>query len=303
MILTAEEYAKGFIDFDADIPDGCSVEVWTATSDSTESAPEYAGPYTDPLGSKVQSPPKQYIALRVKLNRGDDVYKSPVIRKIRWERNGQTFIYLMPTGNVGPPGGLTLGRDYGISYRLLFRPKQAVWTEPFVIIDHSVRVHLWKDGIKGNLVSGFDEIKLNLDENEIVEGMVEETTFDGDVVEVLATVQNEDETQGKEVAKTIVESVVGMLALSFGEQILGEKLSEEYFFSSPGGEEGEIPIPFKYQRELTVSEPLVNGANVALGSLKESPIFVSVSAALRWYTKGLESTSPVDAFISYFVGL
>ncbi len=106
MILTAEEYAKGFIDFDADIPDGCSVEIWSATSDSTEEAPEYLGPYTDPLGSKVLSLPKQYMSLRLELKRGDDKFATPVVRKIRWERNGQTFIYSMPAGNVGPPGGV-----------------------------------------------------------------------------------------------------------------------------------------------------------------------------------------------------
>jgi hypothetical protein len=35
LILTAQEYAKGFIDFDAVLPDGTSVELWTMTADQT----------------------------------------------------------------------------------------------------------------------------------------------------------------------------------------------------------------------------------------------------------------------------
>ena len=36
LILTAEEYARGFIDFDAVLPQVCTVELWTRTADGPE---------------------------------------------------------------------------------------------------------------------------------------------------------------------------------------------------------------------------------------------------------------------------
>ena len=52
MILTAEEYARGFIDFDAILPEGCTVELWTRTADhlgeETEWAPMSCPPKTGP---------------------------------------------------------------------------------------------------------------------------------------------------------------------------------------------------------------------------------------------------------------
>ncbi len=77
MILTAEEYARGFIDFDAVLPQGCTVELWTRTTDGPEDEGEWAGPYSTPEGSKVLSPPKPYMQLGVGLKRGDDPTKTP----------------------------------------------------------------------------------------------------------------------------------------------------------------------------------------------------------------------------------
>jgi len=120
LILTAEDYARGFIDFDADLPEGCVVELWTRAADQPENDTEWDGPYSTPGGAKVLSQPKPYIQLRVELRRGEDPTKTPVLKKVRWERDGQTFIWPGPIGFNGPPGPLSLGRDYGVSYRVVF---------------------------------------------------------------------------------------------------------------------------------------------------------------------------------------
>jgi len=65
LLLTAEEYARGFIDFDAVLPKGCTVELWTRTSDQSGEETEWTGPYSTPEGAKVLSPPKLYMQLRV----------------------------------------------------------------------------------------------------------------------------------------------------------------------------------------------------------------------------------------------
>jgi len=83
LILTAEEYARGFIDFDAVLPEGCAVELWTRTTDEPGEEAEWTGPYSTPEGAKVLSPPKPSIQLRVELKRGDDPTKTPILNKVR----------------------------------------------------------------------------------------------------------------------------------------------------------------------------------------------------------------------------
>lgn len=303
MILTTEEYERGIIDFDAVLPEGCTVELWTRTADQPGDETEWAGPYSTPEGTKVLSPPKTYMQLCVGLKRGDDPTKTPILNKVRWECDGKTYIWPGPMGFDGPPGPLSLGRDYGVSYRLAFRPQRATWSEPFVIIGSTVRIRFWKGGIKGHQISGFHDAEPTAEGTFSVEGTVEEIEAEGDIVEVLVTIPGNNEEQTREAAKTQVESVIGLLGLCFGEQILGQPIFADYYFSSATGEQGDIPVPVKHLLELTINKNLAPFVDEALTGLRESPIGRSIGMALRWYAAGIGSESPVDAFISYFVGL
>jgi hypothetical protein len=307
LILTAEEYARGFIDFDADLPESCTVELWTKSADQPGEEAEWTGPYSTPEGAKVLSPPKEYIQLKVGLHTKDPT-KSPVLKKVRWERDGNTAIWPGPTGYFyGPPGPLSLGRDYGISYRLVFRPQRAVWPEPLVVITHQARVRFCKGGIKAFKISGFRHAEPTPEGTFSVEGAVEEVEVKGDVVEVLVTVPSDDEKQAKEEAKAQVESIVGLLALCFGEQISGEPVSADYFpdyyKSTAKGEGGHVPFSVKHLLEVSIDKNSALSFDAALAKLYESPIVDSINMALRWYTVGLSDESPVDAYIAYFIGL
>jgi len=130
-----------------------------------------------------------------------------------------------------------------------------------------------------------------------------EVEAEGDVVEVLATIPGNYEEQSKELAKNHVESVIGLLALCFGEQILGEPIFAEYYFSSATGEQGDIHVPVKHLVELSIDKDLASVADEPVVNLYNSTIGPSIGMALRWYAAGLNSGSPVDAYISYFVGL
>jgi len=306
LILTAEEYARGFIDFDATLPDGCSIELRTKTADQPGEESEWTGPYSTPEGAKVLSQPMRYMQLHIGLHTKDQT-KSPVLKKVRWERDGITFIWPGPNGFNGPPGPLSLGRDYGISYRLVFKPQRATWPEPFVVITHKARVRFWKGGIKAFDISGFRYAEPTPEGTFSVEGAVEEVEVEGDVVEVLVTVPNGDEKQAQEEAKAQVESIVGLLALCFGEQILGESISAnyypDYYNSTAKGENGTIAFPVKHLLKLSIDENSALPFDEALAGLYESPIVDSINMALRWYAVGLRNESPVDAYIAYFVGL
>jgi len=304
MILTSEEYSRGFIDFDAELPEGCAVNLWTETTDDpAKTNNEWTGPYSIPTGCKVLSPPKQNMRLRIELKRGDDPSKTPVLKRVRWERDGKTFIWPGAQGFNGPPAIKVLGRDYGCSYRLVFRPSKASLSEPFVLINQTVRVRFSKGQIEGYEILGFQDETPNPDGTSSVEGSVNEVKKEGDFIEVLATVLADDENTGKELAKTQVESIAGLLSLCFGEQILGEIVFEDYFFSSTSTEQGEVCIPIKQLTAQTVSVETASVTEMSLAKLVESTISTAIGLALRWYAKGLAYKSPVDQFIAYFIGL
>ena len=124
MILSEDEYKKGFIDFDANLPIGTSVEVWTRTAEHPQEDTAWEGPYTQPTGSKVHSSLNDLMQLSIGLHTSDP-HLTPVLKKVRWERDGLTSIWPGSSGFNGPPRLLTLGRDYGVSYLLILKPKRA----------------------------------------------------------------------------------------------------------------------------------------------------------------------------------
>ena len=303
MILTAEEYARGFIDFDAVLPEDCTVELWTRTSEQPAEEVEWTGPYSDPEGSKVLSSAKPYMQLCIGLKRGEDPTKTPILNKVRWERDGKTFIWPNQSGFYGAPERFILGRDYGVSYRLAFQPQRAGWSEPYAIVGHRARIRFWKGGIKGHEISGFRYAEPTPESTFSVEGNIREVEADGDILEVLVTVPGNNDEQTREVAKSQVESVIGLLALCFGEQILGKPIFADFYFSSATGEQGDIPVPVKHLLEVSIDRDVATLADEALAGLHDLAISAPIGMALRWYAAGLGSESPIDAFISYFVGL
>jgi hypothetical protein len=303
LILAAEEYARGFIDFDAVLPEGCTVELWTRTADQPGEETEWTGPYSTPEGAKVLSPPKPHLELSIGLKSGDDPTKTPILNKVRWERDGNTLIWPGPAGFYGPPGPLSLGRDYGVSYRLVFKPQRAGWAEPFAVIRHRARIRFSKGGIKGNDISGFHDAEPTPEGTVAVKGAVEEVELEGDIVEVLATIPGNNDDQAKEAAKNEVEAIVGLLTLCFGEQILGKPIFAEYYSSTATGEQGHIHVPIKQLVEVSIEKNQASIADESLVKLYRSTIDHSIGMALRWYAVGLNSDSPVDTFIAYFVGL
>ena len=303
MILTAEEYARGFIDFDAVLPKDCGVSIWTMTADQPEDENQWTGPYSNPQGNKVFSPPKDFIQLRICLNRGEDPTKTPVLQKVRWERNGKTHIWPGPHGFNGPPGPLSLGRDYGVSYRIVFKPKQVTWPQSYIIIQPNLRVRFSKESIRINKVTGFKHATPDSDGKISVEGSIEDIEVKGDFIELLVTVPGDYGDETKEVAKAEVESAIGLLALCFGEQIIGEPVSAEYYFGSATGEEGYTHVDVKHLVDISLGIDSAYLSEKPLSMLHSSLIRASVSMALRWYAAGLQNESLVDAYISYFVGL
>lgn len=196
-----------------------------------------------------------------------------------------------------------MGRDYGVSYRIVFKPKQAAWSESYVIVEPSIRVRFSKESIRISKVSGFERAEPDNDGKISVEGAIEDVEVKGDFIELLVTVPGDFNDETKEAAKADVESAIGLLALCFGEQIIGEPISAEYYFSSATGEEGHIPVDVKHLVDISLNIDSAALGERSLSVFHSSPIRSAISMALRWYAAGLQNKSLVDKYISLFVGI
>ncbi len=303
MILTQEEYERGFICFDASLPNGYTVELFTRTADSPERFGHWDGPYTDPEGSLVTSPPMQYYQISWRGSPGTDSTKTPDLARVRWERDGWTYVWPGPKGWDGPPSKLVLGRDYGYSYRLVIQPIKASWPEPFVIIDRSLRIRFSKGQMTGHRVTGFRDEVESTDGTSSVEGIIQEITADGDLIEILSTVWDDDEELARQTARRNVEAALGLLTLCFGEEILGEQVFSEHYSSSVLKESGDVYFPLRQLVESHLDTQLAASPERGLTSLRLSPFNRALSLALRWYEKGASSESPLDSFVAFFIGL
>jgi len=307
MILTREEYRSGFISFDGTIPPGGEIAIWTATTDDPSEEAQWAGPYTNPAGAKVSSPPKRYYRLKMGMSRGPDPHQTPILTKVRWERDGVTAIWPGPSGFNGPPGHLVIGRDLGCSYRLVLKPKNAYWPESVTVLDDNFRVRLWKEPIKGFAVSGFSKFQPSAETDKIeMFGELAMTNTQGDVVEVAVTVPGDGEA-AMQSARNQAESLLGFVAFNLGEGVTGEPVIEEYSIAGPEGELGEVRIPVRQVEPATfILDPDV--AALGLGSAAGAGTQLvrpeeRVYVALRWMYKGYTSTSLVDAFLAFIFGL
>lgn len=231
MILTPDEYTQGFLDFDASIPPGGAINIWTKTAADDPNDPgEWTGPYSDRSGNKVLSLPKNRMRLRMELKRGPDPHATPILRKVRWDRDGLTYLFPGKDGWDGSPRILRLGRDYGCSYRIVLRPRKSTWKQPYVLLADGYRIRFWEAPLTGHRISGFNGTAIDSEGNSVIEGQVEEITSEGSVIEILATVPSLNMAEGREQAKAKVEAIAGILGVWGESRYSGKQCSKIFTF-------------------------------------------------------------------------
>ena len=183
MFLTREEYAGGYLDGDADIPPGGSVTVEVQSWAGPGLPPTVQGPY-GVEGSVLDEPIGDSISYRIGMTRGLDPTQTPVLRRIRLERDGRTLIFTPPTW--GHPV-MSLGRDFGTSCRLIIKPNQASWDQSVVLLLEDIRIRFWLEPLRLSQMSKATPTEVDGDGQLIVQTKLDDTYSEGSVIEILVT--------------------------------------------------------------------------------------------------------------------
>ncbi|MBI4282948.1 MAG: hypothetical protein HY663_00590 [Chloroflexi bacterium] len=304
LALTNDEYRHGIVWWTANTPEGTLIILGIGTADSPAGGSSWSYPLTDPEGSLVSAQPHRFVQLRVELKTAISSC-TPALRAVHFERDTLSFLWPGVSGYFGtPPIVLTAGRSLGCSHRIVVPIEKADWQlKRPVLISRDLRVRFVSGKIRLTHVSGFTDGKFDDNGHFSVEGTVEDVEGNGRFVEIITSMPANDETSKLE-ARERCFSVLGLLALTAGEQILGQRLYEESFSynGQQGCEEGVVPIPIRSVVPRMISEDEILEFTSAVVP-HDQHYRTSLNLALRWYHIGLTSQSTIEALLAFFVAV
>jgi len=309
MRLTAEEYERGVVSWNADVPTGAAVEPETATWDGPRPAElEWSAPYTDQTGSLVTSPVREHGQLRITM-RNTDPSTTPILREIRWERPEGVQIGVA----FRSPAFVRVARCAGFACRWILRPRAATWEVPQVFLDmgNKVRVRFIDGKVRGTQIQPFDRFEVASNAEVTLAGggsaVVEQ---EGQFLEVHATVDEPGLTFDDGTAKATAncQAVLGLLALICGEQVVGEPLLQDVVETRPDAEHGADRIPVTALFPRTVEEEQYEAIDRSLHWPTEyvngdRRMARGLHLAFRWYLRAVTSDNPFDQFTNCFMAL
>ena len=313
MRLTADEYERGLLSWDATTPPGTAILPETISWAEAPPAgfPDgltWNGPYTNPNGSIVQSAALQHRQLRVGLKTSDPT-KTPILRQIRWETPDGVQLGV-ESGRA--PHFVRVARRPGFACRIAVRPRAGSWAIPQVILDmaNELRVRFVQGRIRGTSLRPFDHYEIEEGKAILQGGQSEVVELDGTFLEVHATVDQPGLTfeDGTELARANCLAALGLIALVCGEQVLGDIVLEDSVETSADGENGADKIPVTAVFPNVVGEQQFELVDKSLQWASSSGgdgnrTARGVHLALRWYLKALLADTPFDRFTSCFLGL
>lgn len=304
MLLSEEQFDRGFIDFDAELPPGGMIKLFVKTRDAnTGSESEWSGPHADQSGEILNSPAGSSFKLKIESERGPDPYRTTRLTKVRIDRTTGTFLWPGPAGFTGPPI-VTRARDFGYSHRILFRPILHSFSVPFVIVSPTLRIRVTNTSTRG-MVATADVTATQVTESSTeLYADVRDEEFSGPLVELVATTPlNVAEHDGTQAAREMAESAAGLLGLTLGESFIDSVLHREDLKVEPAAATGTVQWEQKY------AEPEYSLENIPtrhFESFQQLSQFDSSNAlifGLRWYLKGLTDVTQADAFLALFLGI
>ncbi|MHB8618571.1 MAG: hypothetical protein ACYDAG_03210 [Chloroflexota bacterium] len=309
MRLTAEQYERGVVSWDAEVPPGAAIEPQTATWDGSPPAePEWSSPYTDPNGSVVTSPVRQYGQLRISM-RNSDPHTTPILRGIRWERPDGVQIGVA----FRTPTFVRVARCAGFACRWILKPRAASWTMPQVFLDmaNEVRVRFIQGKVRGTQLQPFDRFEVGENgEISLAGGGSAVVEAEGQFLEVHATVDEPGMSFDDGIAKATAncQAVLGMLALICGEQVVGEPVLQDQVETRPDAEYGadRIPVSARFPRIVDEQqyEAIERSLHWPTGYMRDDRRMArGLHLAFRWYLRAVSSDSPFDQFTSCFMAL
>jgi hypothetical protein len=129
------------------------------------------------------------------------------------------------------------------------------------------------------------------------QGEQETQTVSGRFIEVVATGNSPDQ------AEAIAFAILGLLALSLGQNVLGVVLFSEPWSATEAGQDGEAIVPGReFPRKAGGDE--IGGLDGRLANLTaQGRIERARLIALRWYERGFRTEDPLDMLLSCYIGM
>ncbi len=129
------------------------------------------------------------------------------------------------------------------------------------------------------------------------QGMQETQTLSGRFVEIVAPGDSAD------VAEALAYGVLGLLALTLGQNLLGTILFSEPWLAVTGKQEGAAIVPGReFPRKAAAAEFAsldgLLGRVIHNGRIERARL-----VALRWYERGFRTEDPTDMLLSCYVGI
>jgi hypothetical protein len=202
---------------------------------------------------------------------------------------------------MGAPIRLGLTRELGTSCRRVIRPIGVEWPETLVFLADNTRIRFSKEPLQITPVRTSGRTTVDVEGKLVTDVRLDDAHTTDPSVEITCAERDAYDEGAKERARAKVDAWVGLLALLLGDGFAGEVLSEEYVLADASGEQAVVTLPAQFS-----PPPSLPSAELEPELTKNSERLATdarVELALRWYTRGLYSPDPLDAFVCYFFGL
>lgn len=293
MKLSSEEYRRGILSWNMD----AKAEFRTSTATVAGEPSQWSAPLIDPNGSKVQSLPGRYTALSCHV---EDLSALQRPFRVRWEHLDDQGITTKVWDDDlrQEPTRLRHVPNYGRFHRLVIATPYLAWAEDATIRVGDVVIRMVDGTVIGEQIAPLDQLKIEADKYSITGDFSGTAEAEGRFIEIVAPGASFQE------AEVLAYTVLGFLALCLGNHAVGEVIFSEPYEASQGKQQGalRIPVTARIPREAEDAElDLIDGILPSLLGGDRSRR--ACALALRWYERGIRTTTPLDKLVSYFIGI
>jgi hypothetical protein len=196
----------------------------------------------------------------------------------------------------GAPVILSHVPDYGNYHRLVVDAGFLGWDTDLVFRYEGVLIRLVTGNIQGE-ASGGMKPEDTADGKITITGSQETVTANGRFIEVVTPGETPEQ------AELYAHSLLGLLAIALGQNVLGRIVFSEPWFTEPAKQLGiatilgsEVPrqaAPDEFDPIDTLIEELFKDGQIERARL----------ISLRWYERGFRAKEPLDMLLSFYIGL
>ena len=189
--------------------------------------------------------------------------------------------------------------NYGIYHRLVMHSPYLAWENDLVLLSGDLVIRLVTGTIAGEKISPMDEVESEGDGTSITGQPTGSAVAEGRFVEVVAPGST------PRAAKAAAYSLLGLVSLLMGKQVVGEIVFNEAYEAQPGKQQaGTLQIPIVGRAPRSVSHNEIDQIDRVMSSLFDADrLHRARQRALRWYFSGVTNSTPEDKLFAFFIGM